>query len=193
MRGNCHQCNVMAPSQPSAPLTAPIDPAYPFQSICSDFFQLMGTHYLVIVDRYSNWPIVQECRSGGADTLIKHLRETFVTYGIADEVSSDGGPEYTALKTDEFLQNWGVHHRLSSVAFPHSNTRAELGVKTCKRMLADNTGPRGELDVVKFQRAMLQYRNCPDQDTKMSPAMILFGRSIKDFIPILPGKYKHLG
>ena len=37
---------------------------------------------------------------------------------------------------------------------------------------------------------MLQYRNCPDQDTKHSPAIIVFGRAIRDFIPIMPGKYQ---
>ena len=63
------------------------------------------------------------------------------------------------------------------------------GVKSCKRLLMHNTGPNGELDTPSFQRAMLQYRNTPDQETKMSPAMIVFGRSIRDFIPVLPARY----
>ena len=37
---------------------------------------------------------------------------------------------------------------------------------------------------------MLQYRNTPDPETKLSPAMCLFGRTIRDFIPIHPGKYE---
>ena len=57
-------------------------------------------------------------------------------------------------------------------------------------MLTYNTGSNGELDTEEFQRAMLQYRNTPDQSTKLSPAMCIFGGPIKDFIPILPGKYK---
>ena len=89
-----------------------------------------------------------------------------LTYGIPDELSSDGGPRFTSSATVAFIKDWGVHHRLSSVAFPHSNCRAGIGVKTVKRLITSNTGPNGELDTDAFQRAVLQYRNTPDPETK---------------------------
>ena len=49
-----------------------------------------------------------------------------------------------------------------SVAYPHGNSRAEIGVKTIKRALAGNTPDNGELDCDSFQRAILTYRNTPD-------------------------------
>lgn len=66
----------------------------------------------------------------GAEGLVKRLRETFVTFGIPEELTSDGRPQFTAGKTKEFLKAWGVRHRISSVANPHANCRAELAVKT---------------------------------------------------------------
>ena len=188
IRSNCRHCDHMAPSQPSAPPIPPTLPVYPFQCVSADYFDYKGVHYLVIVDRYSNWPIVE--KASGSSGLIDTLRRTFVTYGIPDELSSDGGPEFVAAATRDFLKSWGVHHRLSSVAFPHSNSRAEIGVKTVKRAITNNTGPGGTLDTDAFQRAMLQYRNCPDKETKLSPAMCVFGRPTRDFIPILPGRYR---
>ncbi|KAJ8373500.1 hypothetical protein SKAU_G00040800 [Synaphobranchus kaupii] len=188
-RRNCEHCHRMAPSQPGAPPTPPIPAVYPFQAVCSDFFMHRGVHYLVTVDRYSNWPIISKSTDGAAG-LINHLRRAFLTYGTPEELTSDGGPEFTSTETRSFLHRWGVHHRLSSVAFPHSNCRMEIGVKTMKRLITDNTGPKGELDTDAVQRAILQYRNTPDPDTKISPAMCVFGRPIRDFIPIVPGKYR---
>ena len=180
--------NRMAPSQAALPPTPPILPEYPFQCICADYFHYCGHHYLVIVDRYSNWPIVERAKEG-AQGLVNALRQTFATYGIPDELSSDGGPEFVANTTGQFLQDWGVHHRLSSVAFPHSNCRAEVGVKTIKRLITGNVGKDGAINIDAFQQAILQYRNTPDPNTKLSPAMCIFGRPTKDLIPILPGKY----
>ena len=41
-----------------------------------------------------------------------------------------------------------------------------------------NIGDTGDLDKDKFPRAKLQYRNTPDRETKIFPAMYgIFGRS----------------
>ena len=187
-RADCTLCHRMAPSQAAMPPVPPTPAQYPFQCISADLLTTSGMHYLVIVDRYSNWPMVRRVENG-AKGVVDALCLHFATYSIPEELATDGGPEFTAAITVQFLKDWGIHHRLSSVAFPHSNCRAEIGVKSIKRLLAGNISASGNLNTDAFQRAVLQHRNTPDPATKLSPAMCVFGRPVRDLIPVKPGKY----
>ena len=132
----------------------------------------------------SGWTEVFSTPSGsswsGSRGLVACLRSLFATFGVPEELSSDGGPEFTAGGTKEFLDRWGVRHRLSSAYHPQSNGRAEVAVKATKRLMQANLGPTGTLDSDRFLRALLQLRNTPDPDCDLSPAQILFGRPIRD-------------
>ena len=187
-RWECLECNKMAKSNPQGPPHPPPEPEFPFQLLAADYFQFGGKNYVVVVDRYSNWPVVFSAENG-AHGLIKVLRDIFATFGVAEEIASDGAKEFTADSTQQFLKDWCVRHRISSVAYPHSNCRAELGVKQVKRIITGNISPSGSLNVDSFQRAILSYRNTIDPVTKFSPALALFGRQIRDGLPILKGKY----
>ena len=188
IRWACTDCHRMAKSHPQAPPQPPNDPEYPFQQLAADYFHYHSKCYLVIVDRYSHWPMVYRAENGSSG-LVKLLRQVFSSFGVAEEIASDGGKEFTAGVTQIFLKNWSVHHRLSSVAFPHSNCRAELAVKQVKRIITSNISPSGSLDVDSFHRAILSYRNTIDPVTKFSPALAVFGRQMRDGLPVLPGKY----
>ena len=54
----------------------------------------------------------------------------------------------------------------------------------------ENMDNQGCIDTDAFGRAMLQYRNTPHPDTRLSPAQVIFGRAIRDFVPVLPYKYE---
>lgn len=122
--------------------------------------------------------------------LISVCRSLFTTYGAPDEFSTDGGPQLTSNAFKAFLLNWGVHHRLSSAEYPQSNGRAELGVKSSKRILYDNISNNGSIDNDRVSRAILQYRNTPLPDINLSPAQILFHRQLRDHLPAHPHHYR---
>ena len=152
--------------------------------IYKDFFDYGGRHYLVVGDRLSGWVEMLSSTAGtnlcGSVGLVQHLRSFFATFGVQEELSSDGGPEFKASHSGDLLPLWGVKHRVSSVAFPQSNGRAGVAVKTAKRLLMSNTGPTGSLDHDRFLRDMLQLRNTPDPDCNLSPAQIIFGHPLRD-------------
>ena len=116
-------------------------------------------------------------------------RQIFIAYEVGKEIGSDGGPQFKAIEFTSFLKDWGVRHRLSSVDYPQSNGRAELGVKTAKRILAGNTSPNGSLDNDKVAKALLQYRNTPLPEIGLSPAQLLLHRQLRDSIPANPKLY----
>jgi hypothetical protein len=111
-------------------------------------------------------------------------------HGIPEEIATDGGPTYMAYETQKFLSDYGVRHRVSSVAYPHSNQRAELAVKSMKRLCRENTNRDGSLSNDKFLRAVMAYRNTPDRDTGRSPAQVIFGRELRDFLPAPLRRYQ---
>jgi ribosomal protein L44E len=186
-RQTCRTCHKNAPSQPKLPPIAPKIPTTPFQMICSDYFKLGAYWYLVTVDRLSGWSEVAQIKahsgSSGAKGLCQALRQLFATFGVPEEISSDGGPEFTAGESKDFYNRWGVKHRISSAYHPQSNGRAELAVKITKRLLENNTGPTGELNTDKVVCALLQQRNTPDRDCGLSPAEIIFGHPLRDGLP----------
>ena len=61
-------------------------------------------------------------------------------------------------------------------------------MKAIKRLMRDNTGPRGELDNDAFARVLLMFRNTSMQGIGLSPAQIVFGRELRDTMPFKPGK-----
>jgi hypothetical protein len=56
------------------------------------------------------------------------------------------GPNLTAKVVRDMIEDYGIHHRINSVANTHTNARAELGDKTVKRMLMDIVSAKGILD-----------------------------------------------
>ena len=59
-----------------------------------------------------------------------------------------------------------------------------------KRLLADNTCPRGTLNTDKFATALLMYRNTPIRDLGLSPAQVLFARRLRDGVPNLRSSFE---
>ena len=183
-RDRCLTCHKNAPSQAKLPPVDPVIPQYPFEHVCMDYMTLHGHNYGVFVDRFTGWPgvYVGGCATD-VNTVLARISED---YGVPRTCTTDGGPPYTSDRVQKMMKTYDIAHRLCSVGNPHANCRAELAVKSVKRMLRDNLTVTGQLDRVKFSRALLTYRNTPDRDTGLSPAMALFGRQLRDFLPTAP-------
>ena len=111
------------------------EPEYPFQLAVTDYFDVAAVNYLIIADRFTGWPEIFR-QNGKTMTSVKKCRNFFSQFGVPEEIASDGGGPFSSHEWRCFLRQWGIHQRKSSANYPQSNGRAELAVKTCKRLLA---------------------------------------------------------
>ena len=191
MRAQCRQCNEQAPSQSAEPQINTPPPEMPFQQVVADLFSLEGHTFLAYADRFSGWLEVDRLSSSSFRNVRRSLLRWFSTFGVPEELSTDGGPPFNSFEYRKFLQNWDVSRRLSSAYYPQSNGRAEAAVKSAKRILLGNINKvSGELDTDAAARAIMNHRNTPAQDTGISPSVMLFGRPLRDHLPNYNGKLR---
>ena len=183
-RMQCRVCQRISPSQPAEPpIESPV-PEFPFEMVCLDYFEMMGHHYIIYVDRYSGWISITRMIDDTFKALAAEVRTYFGQWGVPQIIETDGGQPFSSEEFRWFLKRWGVKHRMSSAYFPQSNGRAELAVKTAKRLLQENTSRSGHLNTDQVTRALLQYRNTPGRGASQeSPAQIIFGRPLRDGLP----------
>ena len=101
----------------------------------------------------------------------------FISYGIPEELSTDGGPKFMSTTFQNFLKKWGLH--------------IELGVKTDKIIINDNLSHQGGIDNDQVAKALLQYRNTPLPYINLCRAQLLLHRNLRDHIP-MKEKHYHL-
>ena len=158
-------------------------PTYSFQDVSIDIFNHAGNHYLVYVDRLSNYPIIDACLNRDMKTrdVTTALRRTFAYFGIPTRIRTDGGPQFASAEFHNFAKEWEFNHVMSSPHYPQSNGHAEAAVKAMKSLLKKSS-PSGQLDSDLYLRGLLEWRNTPETDGQ-SPAQILFGRQLRSHIP----------
>ena len=182
-RAQCRDCNKMAPSQRAEPMLISNPPDMPFQQTVMDFANIKGNQFLIYADRLSGWVEVVQVKSTAFKSTKAILLKWFQTFGVPEEISTDGGPPFNGIEFKEFMERWAIRWRLSSAHYPQSNGRAEAAVKSAKRILMDNIPDSGNLNTEAATQAMLLHRNTPAQGTNVAPAVMLYGKMLRDHLP----------
>lgn len=187
----CRHCQENAKSQSHEELIPSPIPQYPFQHVVSDLFSSNGHEYLIYADRFTGWvEIVYFSVTPNSSAIKDAFRSFFQQFGVPEELAMDGGPNISSTEITTFLKQWATKWRKSSAYYPQSNGRAELAVKSMKRLIRGNTGIQGKLNTDKMAKALLQYRNTPLQGCNKSPAQLLLGRKLRDSVPQPSSGYK---
>jgi len=107
--------------------------------VVADYFAIQGNNFLVIADRFTGWQQVYPTPPWKFDgkSFIEMMREFFASWNIAEHLTTDGGSQMMCGEVQAWLKKMDVHHQTRSAYLPHANSRAEIAVKSTKRMLQD--------------------------------------------------------
>ena len=184
MVGNCEECTKFLASLPKEPCIQ-TTASRPFEAMSVDLGTYEGTDYLICVDRYSGWPLVEKLRKLNTTTITNCLEDWFVDVGKPVRIRSDGGPQFRS-EFSEWCEQQGIIHELSSPDHHESNGHAESAVKAMKHLIAKTQTWR------KFRKALIEWRNTPRCSDDLSPAQWALGRRQRSNSPALPKAYDRL-
>ena len=112
MIDNCVACQSTRPSQQPAPMVAS-------KHVGTDLFEFAGKHFLLVVDRFSGYPLVKQLNKTDTGAVIRKMTEWFNMLGWPRYMRSDGGPQYRS-ELDTFCTSNNIKHELSSAYNPRA-------------------------------------------------------------------------
>lgn len=186
---SCDSCSKYQAANVKQPLTPHKVPSRPWQYISSDIFEANGKQYLLTVDRYSKFPILEELPVPASSRAVTERLKFYVSlFGRPDEIMTDNGPQYAGQAFQKFVHDWSIEHVTSAPRYAQSNGFIERHVRTVKAVVKKCLD-EGE-DVHK---ALLHIRATPVDSVLPSPAEMTFGRKIPTFLPsrVECGKQEH--
>ena len=154
-------------------------PSRPWQYIASDLFEINGKQYILTVDRYTKYPLVDYMPNPVSSHAVNEKMKTYCAmFGRPDEIMTDGGPQYSGKQFKEFTKNWGICHTMSSPHYPRSNGFIERHVRHVKPIIR-KTIRNGE----DIQLTLLNLRATPIDTGLPSPAEMIFGKPFATMLP----------
>lgn len=178
----CHGCLLV--SQPSVePMTRIEMPSKPWRKIAIDFMEVLnGIHLLVAVDYHSRFPEIEIMTSTTANLTIFRLRTIFSRYGFPEEIVCDNGPPFQSEEFKDYCTSNDIRINHSIPYAPFQNGLVERQNRTLLKTIRISVamGRDWKNDLYSF---LLAYRNTPHSITGKSPAVLMFGRTLKDKLP----------
>ena len=175
----CGPCNQLQPEQPKEPMMTHEIPTQPWSRLAADLFEESNTHYLIIVDYFSDFWELTALRDESAYSVIVACKEQFARYGIPRRFISDNGPQFTSHAFQEFAKDWEFTHVVSSPYNSRSNGKAESAVKIAKTLIR-----KARLGKQDLWKAILDWRNTPTKGMTSSPTQRLLNRRVQSILPV---------
>ena len=151
-----------------------------------DFYGPMpsGGYLLVIIDQYSRFLIVQ-VKSTRAKTLIPKLNKTFAVHGLHNPRTTDNGPPSCSDEFKNYLSLLDIDYIPATPQWPRGNAEVVHFMQPIGRAI-QTAQAEGRVWQQECSHFLLQHRLTPHCTTKVPPAELLFNRTVRGKLPMLP-------
>ena len=175
----CETCQKYQTANEKEPLITHEVPSKKWQFIATDLFYLKGKCYLLIVDRYTKFPLVDEMSEPVTSKKVTDKIKFYCSlFGKPTEIMSDGGSHYTGQAFQKFVENWSIRHVMSSPRYPQSNGFIERYCGSIKNVIKKSLETGNDIDL-----ALLNVRATPIDTRLPSPAELLLGTPLVTLLP----------
>ena len=179
---SCYPCAEFKIKQKPEPLSHDV-PMVVSHSLTLDNFELKGTHYLLVYNRFSRLIVVKKSDSLSARSTIHLLLEVFTEYGVPSSIRCDRGSNFLSAEFNTFCSDLNISLSFSS-AYHHLSNMAERAVRTIKDLMHRCYGAG-----VSWRLALIEFLSAPGPDGK-SPVE-LCGHQFKGILPMFPKVSEH--
>jgi hypothetical protein len=175
----CELCQEYQRGNKREPMIPYEIPSKPWQMIATDLFEIQGRQFLIISDKYSKFPLVDEIpQPTTSEAITKKFKQYCAMFGKPQHIYSDNGPQYSGKSFRDFCQTWGIKHITSSPTHSRSNGYIERQIGYIKPLMEKCIRNGQDHNLM-----LLNIRATPISSTQKSPAELLLGTPITTLLP----------
>lgn len=180
----CRGCAlVAAPSKPE-PMIRKKLPSEPWLHLAMDLCGPLpsGHNLLVIVDYYSRFIEVEVMTKTDSAEIIKRLDVIFARFGLPVSMTVDNGRQFVSEEFKRYCETNNIQMVNTIPYWPQQNGEVERQNRSILKALVISQSTKTDWRV-ELQKYLMAYRSTPHTVTGASPAMLMFGREMKDKLP----------
>ena len=181
--GQCFDCAVATKDHRTEPLKMTEIPEKPWSTVAADFGGPYpdGHYNLVIVDKRTRYPVVEEVPSTGFESTKVAMKKTFATYGTPERIETDGGPPFNSKDFEQFSKQEGFKHHVVTPDHARANGTVERFMQSLnktERIIRRRTKNKDDRRNA-IQDMLTAYRETPHPATGVAPNDAMGYRTIR--------------
>ena len=176
----CVQCQIVTPEHRQEPVKPSEIPETEWHTHSADFGGPYpdGHYNLVVIDKRTRFPVVEQVKSTSGRSTCDKLRAIFATHGIPERLETDNGPPFNSAEFKEFSKEMGFKHHRITPEHPRANGEAERFMKVLNKteQIAHDEGRKSTSAI---QDMLMGYRSTPHPATGYTPYEVLMKRNVR--------------